>query len=658
MASPVILVEAQPRSAADGSSVTVRLAGGGAALPFTYSGAHWRAGIAGLPTIITSIDFGGADLGTGGVPQAAEIVWAPPSQDDVAELAAYFWGDAPITVRIGPEGPLPPVVLSGKVLAATVEDGRLKLALADPAAALKKPLLTARYAGTGGLEGPVEWEGRIKRRVWGRVFNQPGEPIDKAHNIYCYGDPLQPLQEIVTVRDKGATAAALTSVAWAGTAAATLAALQAAVAPDGGGVVCPSIACVKWWTQPAGDLHADLKGEAGAGYVETTAAIAERLVQVIGGPGFAAGTVAAAIAARPAPVGWTARDENATVSAMLDELLGNSSLLWVLDAAGAIVLREWAWGASVAAGESHSAKREEGWPPVATRKIGYQRNEAPMARGDIAAAVLASDVSLSGGGQVETALADLAVSIDAATAAIAGPALISIAADYTGVVTATLPRTVPFTLLRNADDLTTSASWSVTVLSGTIAASIGAADGVLSLDASGGVLTSATARLAADLDGTLRYFDVKVTKDLAPPPSNGGGGSGSAGSVGGSLAGSSGSTSMSPIGDELTVVVGSGGQVTLSASYTFDTALVSGSQGVSAEWRQWDGSAYIALGSPVPALAAYVPSTGEQGYGECGLTVSGLTAASTEKFQVWMKNTGGSTGIARNISGSCSAVGS
>jgi len=269
--APVILLEAQPRRVADGISETVRLAGGGAVVPYYYAGQHWRAGIAELPTIITSLEFEGGDVGTGSVPQAMELRWAPSSRVDLAAIAGYFWPDAAVSVRIGPEGALPPVAIAGTALDATVEDGIVKISLADPAAALKKPLLTERYAGTGGLEGPAEWDGAIKRRIWGRVWNLKGDPIDKANNIYCFAHPGKPIQSIISVRDKGASAATLTTVAWQGSAAATFAALQAAAAPPGGGVICPSIACVKWWTAPAGALTADLRGEIGTGYVETTA---------------------------------------------------------------------------------------------------------------------------------------------------------------------------------------------------------------------------------------------------------------------------------------------------------------------------------------------------------------------------------------------------
>ncbi|MFC3442544.1 hypothetical protein ACFOKF_15320 [Sphingobium rhizovicinum] len=392
MAGPLILVEAQPRSVSDGAPQTVRLAGGGGALPYHYAGAHWRAGIEALPTIIASLDYE-EEISGGGVAQAMTLSFAPNGHAAVDDLSRHFWPDAAITVRIGPEGALPPIVASGKVLEMASAEGKMSIALADPAADIKKPLLTDRYAGTGGLEGPAAWDGILKRRVWGRVWNLQAEPIDPANNVYALADPLRPLQAINAVRDRGAPAAALTELAWQGTAAATLAALQGASAPAGGGVVCPSIACLKWWTQPSGDLHADVQGEIGAGYVETTAQIAERLVQALGGPAFAAGTVAAAAALRPAPIGWVAKDESTTVAAMLDDLMASNSLLWLLDPTGAIIIRPWAWGASAASAVSQDVIRQRMIRPVATRRLGYRRNESRMARGDLVAIVLASEVA-------------------------------------------------------------------------------------------------------------------------------------------------------------------------------------------------------------------------------------------------------------------------
>lgn len=409
MPSKVILIDASPRRANDGVAEAVRLAGGGGQFPYYYNGQHYRAGVVQLPTIVTAITFDGGDFGAGGVPQAAELQWAASRKADLAAIANYFWIDAPITVRIGDEnsvGTLPAVTITGKVLSATVDGGVVKLQLSDPAADLKKPLLTSRFGGTGGVDGPVEWDGRIKPRVWGRVWNLEGERIDPANNVYCFADPARPIQSFDALRDKGAPAAAINVLAWQGSVAATFTALQAAVAPQGGGVACPSIACVKWWTQPAGALTADLKGEIGAGYVETTAQIVQRLVQAGPNTPFAAGTIAAAQAARPAPVGWVAQDDNTGTASMIEELLGNSSLLWLLNASGEIAIREWAWGAGVASGVSQSVKRTSMFAPVGTRKLGYKRNETQMARGDLAGLVLADDVVGTDGIAITQAIAD------------------------------------------------------------------------------------------------------------------------------------------------------------------------------------------------------------------------------------------------------------
>lgn len=415
MAAPIILAEAQPRLVVDGTPVTVRLAGGGGAAPYLYGGNHYRAGIDSLPRIVTSSDFDGKDFGGGSVPQAMALRWAPGTNAKVAELAAYHWNDAAITVRIGPEGALPPVLTAGSVLSVASDLGGLTIALSDPAAALRKPILTARFAGSGGVEGPVEWKGKIKPRAWGRVFNLPGEPIDKANNIYCFGDPQYAWAEFVELRDKGAAAApaAVTVLSWQGSIAATFAALQAAVAPQGGGVACPSIACVKWWTLPAGDLCADIRGEVGAGYVETAASVAARIAGVVSTVPFAAGTVAAANAVRPAAVGWRAKDENGTAAAALDTLLGDVSLKWVLDQ-DAISIRRWEWTAPVASARSVSVQRKQSFKPVSSRRLGYRQNQNVMSRDAIAGVVLVSNIAFDDGETLDDRLEQMISATEAA----------------------------------------------------------------------------------------------------------------------------------------------------------------------------------------------------------------------------------------------------
>ena len=390
MAGPLILVDVSPRRAADGVAVPFRLAGGGGDEPYPEG---YRGSIVQLPKFVAALDFDEKSFGTGGVATASVIEWAA-SRSDLADAVAHVWEDAEITVCIGDEGIIPPITLNGRVMQATARDGKLQIALADPAVGLKKPFLRDRFEGTGGLEGPIEWAGTIKSRVFGRVWNLAGSPIDPANNIYCYADPLRRLQSFTTVRDKGAATANLNVLDWQGSAAATLTALQDADAPDGGGIACPSIACIKWWTRPAGDLTADIMGENAGGYVETTARIVERVVASAGGPAFAAGTVTNAAAVRPAAIGLVANDESTTIAQIMDELLGNVSLLWVLTPLGDIDIREWAWGASTMRVKAHSVARSRSYRPLAARRTGYRRNQLPMARNSLAAIVLVRDLEV------------------------------------------------------------------------------------------------------------------------------------------------------------------------------------------------------------------------------------------------------------------------
>ncbi|MDZ7894981.1 MAG: hypothetical protein U5M50_08575 [Sphingobium sp.] len=399
MSANVILLSAAPRDPADGSAQLVRLAGGGGVVPYLYGGQLHRAGIVSLPRIVTALSYPGDDLGTGALPQALTVAWKPGRRVDFNALATLFWADAPVAVYLGPEGQDVPVeLLTGKVLTATADEASLSIALADPAVDLKRPLLVDRFAGTGGVEGPAEWADKIKRRAWGRNFNVLGEVIDKANNVLCFGDPAHPWQAFDAVRHQGATVTPVNVLGWQGSIAATFAALQAAAVPNGGCVAAPSIACAKFWTRPE-TLTADIRGENADGYVETAPEIAARMVAARSAIPFVAGTVAAAVAARPAPFGWLADDDSGTIAAALDEMLGDVSLLWVLDG-GAIVLRSWAWNAAQAEAISHRVTRRKVHKPVGKRRLGFRRNRHEMTRGDIAGVVLAGDVTFPDGAQL------------------------------------------------------------------------------------------------------------------------------------------------------------------------------------------------------------------------------------------------------------------
>ena len=382
--SEVTFIRAWPRDPATGAEVAVRIAGGGAYLPYRLGADDYRAGVVNRPRFTAALSFGDTGWSGGTVPATAAIGFAPSDAALRDQLASYFWRGARIEIDSGDETTTPPRVLTGSVADITLADGQFQLTVADSSKSYDRAALGANFAGTGGLEGYAGASGRAKRRSWGRVRNVEGRLIDSANNIYEFSDPAYPLQAITALRDKGRDGTT-TTVAWAGSAAATLAALIASAPVAGGGCVAPSIACAKWWTQPAGPLTADLQGEIGTGYVNTVAAIVDRLVTLAGGGGVSNLTVA--VGWRGAEAGIHVEETSETWSSIIDRLLLGASLVWSAGPTGTVTLSQWAFGTPAASLNAIFIAREGSLPPTRNRTLTYRRNHRVHNDGEISAAL-------------------------------------------------------------------------------------------------------------------------------------------------------------------------------------------------------------------------------------------------------------------------------
>jgi hypothetical protein len=384
------LVTASPRNATTGAAVILRMAGGGRKA-YHHGGQHYRAGVTQMLRLGARIEWGDEGWTGGVVPSTGTVAWAPSSSADLATFSAYFWRNAAITVdEVDEDSGVITNRLTGKVVDAVPQDGKLLITIADLAAGLGRPVVTARFAGTGGIEGGAEAAGLIKSRTWGRAFNIEGHVFDKANNIYAFGDNAFPWQSFDAVRDGGRDASpAPTVVAWQGSIAATLAALVASSPVQGSGVVAPSIVKAKWWTQARGPLTADVRGEIGTGYVETVPEIAARILAAVGGPSVTNASTAAGW--RPGVAGIHI-DEGEDINAALTRLTMGVSLFWILNAAaGTITFREFTFSSPVASLVSDDVSRERTVPPMKTRRVGYQRSYRLHSDGDIVTTLLQSD---------------------------------------------------------------------------------------------------------------------------------------------------------------------------------------------------------------------------------------------------------------------------
>lgn len=398
----VVLVEASPRAPATGVVVPQRLAGGGRR-HYTYRGrSDWIGGVIAPIKITSLLGFDASGFTGGAIPSTGAIGFMPSRRGATAALAALDWVGAAVSVTSGDDAHGAPAFTTdivGTIAGYSIERGVFAFTLSDMAGRLAKPLVTATFAGTGGIEGVAEATGRVKRRSWGRCWNVEGRLLDKANSIWEFGDPAYPIQGYDQVKDKG-RGGPLALVAWAGSIDATLAALRATAAPANGAAVAPSINCVKWWTtSPSGPLTADLRGEVGAGYVETVAAIASRVSLAAGGAAMA--DLAALDAIRPDPAGVHVDDASETGAAVLDRLLLRASLAWGIDGAGRLEATPIAFADPVETVVATTIEREAAFAPATAIEIGYRRNHRRHSDAEISAAVLAEDVTYADGTPIE-----------------------------------------------------------------------------------------------------------------------------------------------------------------------------------------------------------------------------------------------------------------
>jgi hypothetical protein len=172
----------------------------------------------------------------------------------------------------------------------------------------------------------------------------------------------------------------------------------------------------------------------------------------------------------------------------------------------------------------------------------------------------------------------------------------------------------------------------------------------------------AVIRLTAVYVGATQTMDVKVRRNLAPPPVTGTGGSGT--SATDSTLSTVSSNSMVVVSDELTVTTGSAGQVALSAPLSFYVADggAGGTFGLFGVWQRWNGSAWVDVGSEVAHSASatldyfeYFPMANE-GTIVVNSTATGLGSGVSVKFRLMCRTSSGTR--PHSLIGTASATGS
>lgn len=239
----------------------------------------------------------------------------------------------------------------------------------------------------------------------------------------------------------------------------------------------------------------------------------------------------------------------------------------------------------------------------------------------------------------------------------------TVEADSTGtVITDELPLDIQFIRYNGVTDVSTSAAWSRSLLSGNAATTIGAATGILNLTGPTNLVDSVV-RVTSVHSGVTLTTDHAILKNSATA-SSGGAGSGGGTAASDTTFNSINSTTHAAISDELTVLAGATGVINLTAALNVLTARVppGGIYPVFAIFRWWNGAAWVDVGAEVESDPdAEVEDTGEiiareSGAVSISTSKTGLVAASSHKFQLYARNTAGARTM--TFSGSCGATGS
>ncbi len=199
-----------------------------------------------------------------------------------ADLVRYGTADGrKVTIRVAPATiprasntgtPLASAAIAFQGIVRAIDHADLKrarLAVVDVAERLAVPLQSARYAGTGGLEGPSALSGRPKPVSLGRVFNATPIALGNVDLGYgslpTYQSHWRAIAGHDAVRIRGVEQTAVTTTPTVGQF-----------------IDLPSFGAFQIGSSPDGAVTADIRGDGMPVYVATTALVLKRLVQSLG----------------------------------------------------------------------------------------------------------------------------------------------------------------------------------------------------------------------------------------------------------------------------------------------------------------------------------------------------------------------------------------
>lgn len=184
--------------------------------------------------------------------------------------ADYFWNGRAINVYAGSPSFTRNQfsrIFSGICGDIEYDEAEIIINIQDKTKVLQTEFSQNLYAGTGGLEGGANLEGKVKPLVFGEVKNITLVPVDIGNNIYQVHDGS--IEEVTAVYDRGVELNSQGDVADITAASVTGSHFKTQLS---GGYI-------KLGGNPDGLITADVKGDNTGGYVDRAGAVISRILR-------------------------------------------------------------------------------------------------------------------------------------------------------------------------------------------------------------------------------------------------------------------------------------------------------------------------------------------------------------------------------------------
>lgn len=214
----------------------------------------WEPAITQAPTLSISVwngDFQNAvSLGSANIPINMTVV-----KNSFPSVDTYYWEAAPVTIYAEQPGTAWPWTtrFKGIITGYTRKSQVLTITANVDTKALEANVLTAAYAGTGGIEGGADIKNKLKPLIFGWASNVEPVLIDAVNNVYqfcAYGA----MEAITTLYERGSAFSA------AQADYADYTALVAATIPPGKWGTCLASGLIRLGAPAYGVITGDVKG--------------------------------------------------------------------------------------------------------------------------------------------------------------------------------------------------------------------------------------------------------------------------------------------------------------------------------------------------------------------------------------------------------------